>query len=57
MGAGHYNEEPVRVSISAPEGRDGLVYRERFSGKDVQVSEGRLVLEIDPRERCWLERP
>lgn len=53
----NYNEEPVRVSISAPEGRDGLVYRERFSGKDVQVSEGRLVLEIDPRERCWLERP
>ncbi len=53
----NYNEEPVRVSISAHVGRDGLVYRERFSGKDVQVSDGRLVLEIDPRERCWLERP
>ncbi len=51
----NYNETPVTLALRTPAVTAGAAWRNRFTGAEVAVSDGRLVFELGARDRCWLE--
>jgi len=50
----NYNGETVLIDLGA-EGMTQGTIMDKFSGKQVEVNEGRIKMEIPPRSRLWLE--
>jgi len=50
----NYNRETVRVELSTEELENGMI-EDRFSGKQFEILEGLIKMEIPPRSRLWME--
>jgi hypothetical protein len=50
----NYNRETVYINLGSDGFKNGIT-KDKFSGKQVEIQEGRLTMEIPPRSRLWLE--
>lgn len=50
----NYNRETVHIDLSTDGMKNGIT-KDKFSGKQVEIQEGRVTMEIPPRSRLWLE--
>jgi hypothetical protein len=50
----NYNRETVHIDLGADGFKNGIT-KDKCSGKQVEIQEGRVTMEIPPRSRIWLE--
>ena len=50
----NYNRETIHIDLGADGMTNGII-EDKFSGKQVEIREGRINTEIPPRSRLWLE--
>ena len=50
----NYNRETTHVDLSLPNLKDGII-KDKFSGKEINISDGIINMEIPARSRVWFE--